>query len=128
MQNSQRNTCASACNFINKETLAQVLPREFCTIFKSTVFTKVQNTSGRLVLFYSILEMKHKWWYWSQYYQPVIAVTSEANTVNRYRLLVSRHGVFRVAKTPQMITKVIVKHIMTYICSKAKITSHTEMK
>ena len=45
-QNSQENTCArisffiklqaDACNFIKKETLAQVLSCEFCEISKNT--------------------------------------------------------------------------------------------
>ena len=29
---------AEACNFIKKETLAQVFPCEFCEIFKNTFF------------------------------------------------------------------------------------------
>ena len=44
LQNSQENTCArvsfliklQACNFIKKETLAQVFSCEFCEIFKNT--------------------------------------------------------------------------------------------
>ena len=49
-QNSQENTCArvsfliqlqaSACNFIKKETLAQVCSCEFCEISKNTFFTE----------------------------------------------------------------------------------------
>ena len=35
-QNPQENTCARVCNFIKKETLAQVLFCEFCEITKST--------------------------------------------------------------------------------------------
>ena len=45
-QNSQENTCAivsfeikfraEACNFIKKETLAQVFPCEFCEVSKNT--------------------------------------------------------------------------------------------
>ena len=34
------NTCAWACNFIKKETLAQVLSCEFCEISKNTFFTE----------------------------------------------------------------------------------------
>ena len=37
-QNSQENTCAEACNFIKKETLAQVFSCEFCKISKNTFF------------------------------------------------------------------------------------------
>ena len=47
-QNSYQNTCvrisfliklqASTCNFIKKESLAQVFPCEFCEIFKNTYF------------------------------------------------------------------------------------------
>ena len=39
-QNSQENTCAQAeaCNFIKKETLAQVFSYEFYEIFKNIFF------------------------------------------------------------------------------------------
>ena len=49
LQNSQENTCVrvffliklpQACNFINKETLAQVFSCKFCDISKNTFFTK----------------------------------------------------------------------------------------
>ena len=49
-QNSQENTCArvsillkleaSACNFIKKDSLAQVFSCEFCEIFLDTFFTE----------------------------------------------------------------------------------------
>ena len=49
-QNSQENTCTGvsflrklrtlACNFIKKETLAQVFSCEFCEISESTFFTE----------------------------------------------------------------------------------------
>ena len=46
-QNSQENNCARvsfsiklACNFIKKETLAQVFSCEFCKIFKNTFFRR----------------------------------------------------------------------------------------
>ena len=32
--------CPQACNFIKKETLAQVFSCEFCGIFKNTFFTE----------------------------------------------------------------------------------------
>ena len=38
LQNSQENT-GDTCNFIKKETLAQVFSCEFCEIFKNTLFT-----------------------------------------------------------------------------------------
>ena len=38
LQNSQGHTCARVCNFIKKQTLAQVC--EFCQIFKNTFFIK----------------------------------------------------------------------------------------
>ena len=43
-QNSQENTCVRvsslmACNFLKKETLAQVFSCEFCEISKNTFFT-----------------------------------------------------------------------------------------
>ena len=37
-QNSQENTCVRACNFIKKETLAQVFSCEFCETLKNTFF------------------------------------------------------------------------------------------
>ena len=42
LQNSQENTCVSvsACNFIIKETLAQVFSYEFCKILKNIFFTE----------------------------------------------------------------------------------------
>ena len=46
LQNSQENTCVRfpkvrlACNFIKKETLAQVFPCEFYEISKNTIFTE----------------------------------------------------------------------------------------
>ena len=36
LQNSQKNTCARACNFIKIETLVQVFSCEFCEISKNT--------------------------------------------------------------------------------------------
>ena len=35
-----------ACNFIEKETLAQVFPCEFCEIFKNTCFEKHLRTTA----------------------------------------------------------------------------------
>ena len=59
LQNSQENTCARvsffdkvvhrACNFIKKETQAQVFSCEFFKIFKNIL---LQNTSGQLLLFF----------------------------------------------------------------------------
>ena len=50
LQNSQENTCAKfsfliklqaeTCNFIKKETLAQVFSCEFCEISKNTFFAE----------------------------------------------------------------------------------------
>ena len=39
-QNSQENTCARVCNFIKKETLAQLFSCEFCEISKNIFFTE----------------------------------------------------------------------------------------
>ena len=57
LQNSQENTCARVsffikmqawtCNFIKKETLAQVFSSEFCKTFKYTFF---KEHPGRLLL------------------------------------------------------------------------------
>ena len=44
-----------ACNFIKKETLAQVFSCEFCEISKNTF---LQNTSGRLLLFIVIEHLR----------------------------------------------------------------------
>ena len=55
-QNSQQNICvrvpflikfqASACNFIKKQSLAQVFSCEFCDIYKNTVLTKHFRTTA----------------------------------------------------------------------------------
>ena len=53
LQNSYENTCArvsfliKACNFIKKETLAQMFSCEYCEISRTP---SLQNTSGRLLL------------------------------------------------------------------------------
>ena len=59
LQNSQENTCdrvsylinlqAKACNFIIKETLAQVLCCEFCEISKNTFFYRTPPVAASLV-------------------------------------------------------------------------------
>ena len=63
LQNSQENTCvrvtfliklhAEACNFIKKETMAQVFSCEFYEIFKNTSFTEHlrPTTSGHIFYF-----------------------------------------------------------------------------
>ena len=61
-QSSQENTCArvsfliklqaSACNFIKKEALAQVLSCEFCEIFKSTFFYRTPPVGSSTHVFY----------------------------------------------------------------------------
>ena len=55
LQNSQENICArvsflmkmqaEACNFIKKETLAQVISCKFCEIFKNTFSYRIQLNS-----------------------------------------------------------------------------------
>ena len=55
-QKSQENTCArvsflkklqdSTCNYIKKETLAQVLLRDYCEIFKNIFFTDHVRTTA----------------------------------------------------------------------------------
>ena len=47
-----KKVVGGACNFIKKETLAQVFSYEFCKISKNTFS---QNTSGRLLLDYVIM-------------------------------------------------------------------------
>ena len=65
LQNSLENTCArvsfliklQACNFIKKETLAQVFSYEFCEIFETNFFTehlwvnflRSANTKGLMI-------------------------------------------------------------------------------
>ena len=59
-QNSQENTSARvsfccwprACNFINKETLAQVVSVEFCQISKNTFFTEHLREAASVVSWY----------------------------------------------------------------------------
>ena len=65
-QNSQENTCArvsfliklqASGNFAKKETLAQVFSCEFCEISRTPF---LQNTSGRLLLFFGEIENCHE--------------------------------------------------------------------
>ena len=59
-QNSQENTCArvsffiklqaAACNFIKKETLAQVFSCEFCEISKNTFFYRTPPVAASVYL------------------------------------------------------------------------------
>ena len=50
-QNSQENTCARVCNFIKKDTLAQVFSCEFCDISKNTFFTEHLWTTASELIF-----------------------------------------------------------------------------
>ena len=50
LQNSQESNCARvllplACNFINKETLAQVFSNEFCEISKNTFYYRTHRVA-----------------------------------------------------------------------------------
>ena len=68
-QNSQENTCArvsflnkvEACNFIKKETLAQVLSCEFCQISKNTFLTEHLCTTASVISFFSKMYLQWKW-------------------------------------------------------------------
>ena len=67
-QNSQENNGAKvsfstklqaeACNFIKKETLAEVLSCEFCEIFQNTFSTKYLRTTGSVEFFSCHVEHK----------------------------------------------------------------------
>ena len=53
LQYSQENTCGgvslkflAACNFIRKETLAEVFFFKFCEIFKNTYFEELKELEG----------------------------------------------------------------------------------
>ena len=52
------NYTASACNFIKKETLAQVFSCEFCLIFKDTFFTKYPRATTSV--FIKVISKKRK--------------------------------------------------------------------
>ena len=52
-QHSQENTCAKppeACNYIKKETLAQVFSCEFCEISMNTIFDRTPKMSASGVI------------------------------------------------------------------------------
>ena len=56
LHNSQENTCARdyvlikyACNFIKKESLAQLFSSEFCEISKNTSFTEHLRTTASVI-------------------------------------------------------------------------------
>ena len=78
-QNLQKNTCArvsfsnKACNFIKKETLAQVFPCEFCKISKNTFSYKASSAAAsffnyikkrlqQLLTFENNFFKEHPWW------------------------------------------------------------------
>ena len=50
-QNSQKNTCVKACNFIKKETLAQLFFCEFFKISKNTFSTEHLQTTASVSSF-----------------------------------------------------------------------------
>ena len=64
-QNSQENTCARAsfliklqtwaCNFIDKETLANVFSCEFCEIFRNTCVTEHLWTTASALLLINLI-------------------------------------------------------------------------
>ena len=69
-QNSQENTCVrvsiliKACNFIKKESLAQVFSCEFCEISKNTFYCRtplVAAASGMLAILKAFY-MTSKYW------------------------------------------------------------------
>ena len=67
LQDSQENTCARvsffdkvaglACNFIKKETLAQVFSCEFCEICKNTFFDKHLQMTAFFLLLHSLVKL-----------------------------------------------------------------------
>ena len=66
-QNSQENTCArasslikpQACNFIKKETLAQVFSCEFREIFKNTYFYRILPVAASVEINTFCQELKY---------------------------------------------------------------------
>ena len=68
LQNSQENTCATVsffCNFIRKETLAQVFSCEYCEISKNTFSTEhiLATASGRNIFRPKLDFQIHTDWY-----------------------------------------------------------------
>ena len=65
-QNSQENTCArvsfliDSCNFIKKETLAEVFSYEICKIFKNTFFTEHLWTTASATWFCKLISVISK--------------------------------------------------------------------
>ena len=63
-QNSQENTFASICNFIEKQTLAQVFSFKFYEISKSTFFVEqIQKIASAMLLSYrnQSVDLQSKW-------------------------------------------------------------------
>ena len=57
-QNSQETTCARVCNFIEKETLPQVLSCEFSEILKNRFITEhLQTTASGPTIMYGELSL-----------------------------------------------------------------------
>ena len=67
MKNLQENTCVrpEACNFIKKETLAQVFSCEFCEISKNTFFHRTPLVAAseqyflRVICFFASLNFRN---------------------------------------------------------------------
>ena len=55
-QNSQENTCATVCNFIKKETLAQVFFCEFYGSFKNIFFYETPLVAASTFSLFSFLK------------------------------------------------------------------------
>ena len=98
LRNSQENTCvrvsflirlqAEVCNFIEKDTLAQVFSREFCEICKNTF---LQNTSRRLLLF--VRNMSKKFSEKILHYGKCIRASTNKFNLSKLRMVLSANNI-----------------------------------
>ena len=58
-----RKYLCQACNFIKKETLAQVFSSELCTIFKNTFCIEHLWTTASVMFYLEISERASNWWH-----------------------------------------------------------------
>ena len=91
LHNSQENTCArvsfliklqaATCNFIKKETLAQVFSCEFCGISKNTFITE----HLRATPFWMVIHTKSSFslFHFEKYFWPLLMKVGEENPIQK---------------------------------------------
>ena len=119
LQNLQEITCvrvsilmmlqAWACNFIKKETLAQMFSCEFCEISKKTLFTEI---SGRLLLCFMTFS---DWEFLPQRFKNICCCKIDCGNIIVYQKILSNFRKPHVEQPKQLLhlkKPVTVKFLM----------------